>query len=123
MARYLYQQNLYIPDGSEASESLRQAPLIDDWMNLLEDYALNGLKISSKASDHDHGALLKSAVRKIGYGLTEQGIRRQASPVDRVMAISNSKPQAVAKFVDIEFRNLGTHLRGHRYRFRAHVGN
>ncbi len=111
MARYIYQQNLYVPGDFEATEALRQAPLIDDWMNLLEDYALNNLKLSSKANDHEIYEHIKSAVRKIGYGLTEQGIRKQASPVDRVMAFSNSKPQAVAKILDIEFRNLGTHLR------------
>jgi len=80
-------------------------------MVLLEDFASHKLKISADQSDHKTYARIKAAARKLGYGFTEQGLRKQASPVDRVLAFSNSKAQAVAKILDVEHRNLGDRLR------------
>ena len=111
IARYLWKQRLPMPARLEATEAIRQSPFIDDWMLLLEDYALQYLKTSPREDDHKVYAQIKDAVRKLGYGLTEQGLRRQASPVDRVLAYSNNKPQAVAQVLDLEYRSLGDGLR------------
>ncbi len=109
--RYLWSMKLPIPHQIELSEPLRQAPFLDDWMILIEDFALNYLKTSAQSEDHKLYVRIKEAVRKLGYGLTEQGVRRQASPVDRVLAYSRSKPQAVAKILELEYRNLQDRLR------------
>lgn len=109
--RYIFKERLPIPDGVEFNETLTQSPLIDDWMLLLEDYALHGLKVSALKKDHELYDQIKDAIRKLGYGLTEQGIRRQASPVDRVLAYSQSKSQAAAIILDVEYRSLQDRLR------------
>jgi superfamily II DNA or RNA helicase len=111
VTRFLWKMKLPIPHQTELSDSLRQAPFLADWMILLEDFALNYLKTSAKSEDHKLYAHTKDAVRKLGYGLTEQGIRRQASPVDRVLAYSKSKPLAVAQILQLEYKNLQDRLR------------
>lgn len=109
--RYLWTYKLPMPSSVDLSETLRQAPLLDDWMLILEDFALHYLKLSANTDNHRLHDQIKSAIRKLGFGLTEQGIRRQASPVDRVMAFSKSKPKAVARILDTEYKLLGDHLR------------
>lgn len=109
--RFLWKYKLPIPHQVELSDALRQAPFLDDWMILLQDFALNCLKVSAAPEDHELYMHIRSAVRKLGYGLTEQGIRRQASPADRVLAYSRSKPLAVCSILDLEYRNLQDRLR------------
>ncbi|MBS2003475.1 MAG: DEAD/DEAH box helicase family protein [Cyanobacteria bacterium SZAS LIN-5] len=109
--RYMFKMQMQFPSKIEVSEAMTQAPLLEDWMILLEEYASHKLKVSSDQSDHKLYARIKSAAQKLGYGFTEQGLRKQASPVDRVLAFSNSKAQAVAKILQIEHRNLGDKLR------------
>ncbi len=111
LGRYLWKERLSVPKDFELSDALRQSPVIDDWMVLLEDFAFHGLKISANREDHDLLDRIKRAVRKLGYALTETGIRRQASPVDRVLAYSKNKPQAAAQILDVEFRTLEDRLR------------
>ncbi|MBI4534580.1 MAG: DEAD/DEAH box helicase family protein [Candidatus Melainabacteria bacterium] len=109
--RYMWKQRLPLPENFELSESLMQSPFIDDWMLLLEDYALHKLKVSASREDHELYERIRTAVRRLGYALTERGIRRQASPVDRVLAYSTGKPQAVAKILDLEYQTLQDRLR------------
>lgn len=111
MTRYCFHQKLALPEQVELSESLRLAPFLDDWILLLEDYALNCLKVSADSQGHVLYDRIKSSVRKLGWGLTEKGMRRQASPVDRVMAFSKNKPEAVAKILEWEYANLANRLR------------
>lgn len=110
-ARYIWKNRLPLPDGMDLNETLTQSPLIDDWMVLLEDYALHYLKTSSNSRDHNLYERIKEAVRKLGYGLTERGIRRQASPVDRVLAYSQGKSKAAGQILEVEYRSLGDRLR------------
>jgi superfamily II DNA or RNA helicase len=109
--RYLWKLNLPLPRGTAQVDSLRQSPFLDDWMLILEDFASHKLRTSPMRKDHLLYERIKASVRKLGYGITEQGLRRQASPVDRVLAFSNSKPLAVAKVLDIEYRHLQDRLR------------
>jgi hypothetical protein len=109
--RYLCLKQLSLPSRIEHSDFFRQPLSLDDWMCIIEDFASQKLKISANKQDHDLYARIRTAARKLGYGITEQGIRKQASPVDRILAFSNSKPLAVAKILDIEYRNLDDRLR------------
>lgn len=111
MARYLFDNELTLPKELEFSMSVRQAPVIDDWMYLLEDYALNKLKTSDNTADHELFDEVGSAVRKIGFALSERGIRKIASPVDRVLSFSQSKATAVARILNAEFASLEDKLR------------
>ncbi len=111
LCRYMYKMQIPIPREIEMNEMTEESPVLEDWMMLLEDYASHQLKISPDKTDHKLYARIKTAARKLGYGFTEQGLRKQASPVDRVLAFSNSKAQAVSKILDVEHRNLGDRLR------------
>ncbi len=109
--RSLWRLKLPLPKDVDQSDYLRQSPFLDDWMLLLEDFASRHLKLSPKEEDHKLYDKIRSAARKLGYGITEQGLRKQASPVDRVLAFSESKPQAVAEILSVEFRSLQDRLR------------
>ncbi|MBX9568418.1 MAG: DEAD/DEAH box helicase family protein [Candidatus Obscuribacterales bacterium] len=109
--RYAWKHRLALPLDQELSTHLMQSPLLDDWMNILEDFALNCLKVSASTEDHHLYEKIRGAIAKLGYGLTEKGIRKQASPVDRVLAFSKSKSRAVAEILSVEHRNLAERLR------------
>lgn len=111
LIRYAWKHRLAMPLEQELSTHLMQSPLLDDWMNILEDFALNFLKISASTEDHHLYEKIRGAIAKLGYGLTEKGIRKQASPVDRVLAFSKGKSKAVAEILSVEQRNLGERLR------------
>jgi hypothetical protein len=111
MCRFAWKHKLPLPPKIELSESLTQSPLMDDLMLILEDFSLNFLKVSASTDNHNLFERIRRAVAKLGYGLTERGLRRQASPVDRVLAFSKSKPKAVAEILQIEYRNLEDRLR------------
>lgn len=111
MARFLYTNNLSLPPDLEFSMSVRQAPVIDDWICLIEDFALQKLKTSESPEDHELLERFSKACRKIGFGLSERGIRKIASPVDRVLSFSQSKVAAIARILDVEFSSLEDKLR------------
>ncbi|MBZ0187192.1 MAG: DEAD/DEAH box helicase family protein, partial [Candidatus Obscuribacterales bacterium] len=110
-SRYLYAQNQPLPGNLELSESVRKAPVLEDWIEILEDYALNRLKTSAIKEDQELFKFISCAIRKIGFSLSEKGIRKSASPVDRVLAYSRSKSDAVAVILDMEYASLQDRLR------------
>lgn len=109
--RFMHLQQLPLPGDLGVSDILMQAPFIDDWMRLLEDFALYYLKTSASTENHKLYERIRQAISKLGYGLTEKGIRKQASPVDRVLAFSKSKSKAVADILEVEYRSLQDRLR------------
>ncbi|MBS1993319.1 MAG: DEAD/DEAH box helicase family protein [Cyanobacteria bacterium SZAS LIN-3] len=111
LLRAMWKLRLPLPKNLELSSDLTQSPLLEDWMILIEDYASQKLKLSNKTKDHALYERIRSASRKLGYALTEQGLRRQASPVDRVLAFSEAKPKAVNEILALEYRVLQDRLR------------
>lgn len=109
--RAIWKLKLPSPKHIELSEELTQAPLLDDWMVIIDDFAAHKLKISSNRDDHALLEQIKAALRKLGYGITEQGLRKQASPVDRVLAFSQAKSRAVTEILALEYRVLDDRLR------------
>lgn len=109
--RYLHRTGHRVPSNIPAEERIFEAPTIDDWMAILEDFASHKLKTSNDTSDHELYDRIRSAVRKLGYGITEQGLRKQASPIDRVLAFSMSKSEAVCRILECEYANLQDRLR------------
>lgn len=109
--RYLTKTGLLLPRNIQFSEEFVQSPTIDDWMMILEDFASHKLKVSQKKEDHELYDQIRNSVRKLGYAITEQGLRRTASPIDRVLAFSKSKTHAVCRILDTEYANLHDHLR------------
>lgn len=110
LGRYVWKNKLDVPH-IEMADSFRQAPALEDWMCLLEEFALAYLKVSPLPEHHQLYERVRSAVGKLGYGLTEKGLRKKASNVDRILAFSKSKPKAVAEILDVEYRNVGDKLR------------
>lgn len=111
MARYLWKFKLPLPKGLDLSESVRQSPLLDDWIRILEEFALNCLKTSADENDQQLLKDISNAIKRIGFNLSERGIKKVASPVDRVLAFSQSKSRAVANILDVEYRSLESRLR------------
>lgn len=109
--RYLYKLGRRPPASIPVSEEILQAPAIDDWMAILEDFASHKLKTSKRKEDHLTYERIRAACRKLGFGITEQGLRKQASPIDRVLAFSLSKSEAVCRILECEYANLQDHLR------------
>ena len=111
LCRYMWRSGITLPKNIDVSEVLTQSPTIDDWMRILDDFGAHKLKVSSNKDDHQLFERIRVAARKLGYGITEQGLRKQASPVDRVLAFSNSKPHAVAQILATEYASLQERLR------------
>jgi superfamily II DNA or RNA helicase len=109
--RICNRENFPRPKGIDVSEDFLEPPTIDDWMLLLENYASHKLKLSSNPLDHQLYIKITSAVRKLGYGITEQGLRKQASPSDRVLAFSQAKANAVCEIMALEYRVMQERLR------------
>ncbi|MBX9668198.1 MAG: DEAD/DEAH box helicase family protein [Candidatus Obscuribacterales bacterium] len=109
--RCLYKYRLPAPRRVVLSEGSTQAPVLEDWLCILDDFASHKLKISAQQDSHELFEKIKRAARKLGYGISERGIRRQASPADRVLAFSKSKAQAVAEVLAVEYKGLEHRLR------------
>lgn len=110
LLRAIYKLGLPRPRALEFSEQLTQ-PTLEDWMIIIEDFASQKLKLSNSEKSHKLYERIRSATRKLGYAITEQGLRKQASPVDRVLAFSEAKPKAVAEILNLEYRVLQDRLR------------
>lgn len=109
--RLCYHRGLPLPHGARLGERHRRAPDADDWVALIEDYALGQLRSSSHPADEAAWDEIRRALPSLGYLLTRTGIRRHASPVDRVLALSASKGNAAVSILELEAEALGTDLR------------
>lgn len=82
-----------------------------DWAFVLEDYALNCLKLSSAAEHHALHQQIATSTRALGLLLTETGFRQHQAPVDRVLALSGSKIEALVRILGAEAKALGDDTR------------
>lgn len=103
----VHQQPL-APDVPLPSEGM---VTLTDWAFVLEDYALHGLKLSTRDDDHQRYQDIACATRALGLLLTETGFRQHTAPVDRVLALSGSKVHALIDILAAESRALGANLR------------
>ncbi len=99
------------PDGAPRGEEQRTAPTIDDWLALLEDYAMRCLQPDGGVEAGMRLDELRAALDDLGYGLTRQGIRRMGGEVDRVLLNSAAKPLAVCDVLACEAEGRGDGLR------------
>jgi superfamily II DNA or RNA helicase len=110
-ARFLASGGLELPPGVPRGEGYREPPDLDDWLVLLEDYALHGLAADSSQAAGERYAGIAAALRSLGFTLTRQGIRRGASDVDRLLMNSAAKSAALVDVVGCEFDARGERLR------------
>ena len=99
------------PTGAPRGERFRAELTIDDWVVLLEDYALRCLR--AEGSDEAAARLeqLRVALGDLGFVLTRQGIRRAGGEVDRVLLASAAKPLAMCDALAAELEARGDGLR------------
>jgi hypothetical protein len=102
---------LRLPAGARMTEEHRHRPSADDWVVLLDDWLSHHLSRSGDPADEVVVEAVRAALPAVGYQWTRAGIRRGRSPVDRVLARSESKTVATVQIAGIEHRNLGDRLR------------
>jgi hypothetical protein len=110
-ARFLASTGLELPAGLPRGEGYREPPDFDDWLALLEDYALRCLAPAEGDAAAAQYAAIAEALRALGFSLTRQGIRRGASDVDRLLTNSAAKAIALTDVLACEFDARGVRLR------------
>jgi superfamily II DNA or RNA helicase len=109
--RFLASAGLPLPEGAPRGEGYRERPGLDDWLVLLEDYALRCLRAHPSPEGARRYDEIGVALRDLGFTLTRQGIRRGASDVDRLLVSSAAKTIALVDVVGLEYDARGLDLR------------
>lgn len=109
--RLVHAELLAMPDGARLREEHRQKPTADDWAALIDDWVKKCLRKSETPADAAVIEALREALPGVGYQLTRTGVRRGRSPVDRVIARSESKMRGCQQVLEAEHLNLGDRLR------------
>ena len=102
---------LPLPDGARLHEQHRRPPSAEDWVALVGDYCRRCLLASGDPRDERAYEAIRAALPSIGYRLTRTGPRAAESPVDRVLARSESKARAAVEILRAEAAELGDGLR------------
>ncbi|WP_309233497.1 DEAD/DEAH box helicase family protein [Conexibacter sp. W3-3-2] len=109
--RFLLSAGLAPPPGAPRGEAFREPPDLDDWLVLLEDYALGALAADPSPAAAARHEAIGAALRDLGFTLTRQGIRRGRSEVDRLLTSSAAKPLALVEVLACEDEARGEALR------------
>jgi len=109
--KYLLKNNCKLPWEITVTEAMYSEMSLDDWCALIEDYALNLLKLSSKEEDKILYEGIREALRSLGYVLSENGIRAYSSPIDRILAYSKNKIQSLKLLLKNEMKAMGDKIR------------
>jgi hypothetical protein len=109
--RFLGSAGLDVPEGAPRGEAYRRAPDLEDWLVLLEDYALRCLHASPEAEAAGRYEAVAAALGELGFRLTRQGIRRGTSEVDRLLTGSQAKALGLVEVLSSEMESRGDDLR------------
>ncbi len=109
--KYLRKAEIRLPSDITLSSGMYGDMSVEEWALLIEDYALNRLKLSGEEEHKQLYDQIKDALYTLGFILTETGIRTYISPLDRVLSYSKSKLKAVKDILLHEMKALGEHLR------------
>ena len=109
--RFLLSAGLSIPAGAPRGEAYRQPPDLEDWLVLLEDYALRCLASSETREAGERYDAIAAALRELGFQLTRKGIRRGTSEVDRLLTGSQAKALGLVEVLSAELDTRGDALR------------
>jgi superfamily II DNA or RNA helicase len=109
--RFLGSAGLALPEGAPHGEAYRRSPDLDDWLVLLEDYALRCLHTSPEPAAADRYAAVSAALAELGFRLTRRGIRRGTSEVDRLLTTSQAKALGLVEVLSAEMESRGDALR------------
>ena len=109
--KYLRETGVALPAGATIIPEMREAMQVDDWLLLLEQFALEDLKISPQKEKQVLYRELRQMLLGFGITISEAGIRHQRSPGDLVLALSESKDSAAVTILTEEANALGSKLR------------
>ncbi len=109
--RWMHARGVTPPSDAPRGEQHRAALTIDDWVVLLDDYALRCLRADASAEAARRLDALQVALRDLGFTVTRQGIRRSGGEVDRVLLSSAAKPLAMCDVLACEYDARGAALR------------
>jgi superfamily II DNA or RNA helicase len=109
--RFLGSAGLELPDGAPRGEAYRRPPDLEDWLVLLEDYALRCLHASPEGAAAGRYEAVAAALGELGFRLTRQGIRRGTSEVDRLLTGSQAKALGLVEVLSAEMESRGDALR------------
>lgn len=109
--KYLHSAGIRIASDISMTPAMSGHPTLEEWTLLVEDYALNRLKLSSAKEDAVLYDEIRDALYALGFILTDKGIRSYISPLDRVLAYSRSKLTAVREILLSEMKTMGDSLR------------
>ncbi|HWM12616.1 MAG TPA: DEAD/DEAH box helicase family protein [Solirubrobacteraceae bacterium] len=109
--RFLASAGLDLPEGAPRGEAYRRAPDLEDWLTLLEDYALRCLHPAPEDEAAERYAAIAAALAELGFRLTRQGIRRGTSEVDRLLTSSQAKALGLVEVLASEMESRGDTLR------------
>ena len=109
--RFLLSAGLEVPTGAPRGEAYRQQPDLDDWLVLLEDYALRCLATTETRGAGERYDAISAALRELGFQLTRKGIRRGTSEVDRLLTGSQAKALGLVEVLSAEADTRGDALR------------
>jgi len=93
---------LPLPAGARVREQHRHPPSAADWVALISDYSRGCLLASGDPKDEQAYEAIRHALPSVGYRLTRAGAQVSDSPVDRVLARSESKARAVIEILRAE---------------------
>ncbi len=100
-----------LPPERPLPPEARRRPTLEDRLILLEHYALRILLPSPDPNDRQRFLELRRRLRPLGYTLTPKGLRPGRSPMDLILAFSDSKIEAAREILRAEKRSLGERLR------------
>ncbi|WP_338315472.1 DEAD/DEAH box helicase family protein [Streptomyces bohaiensis] len=109
--RLHHQGLLALPAGARLREEHRHPPRAEDWVALIDDWVRRCLRVSATEADRAAEAEIRAALPAVGHRLTARGVRRDRSPLDRVLARSAARTAAVAEILAAEADALGSRLR------------
>lgn len=111
LLRFLTWAEISLPAQVPVPVEAREPLSFDDWLVLLEQYALRVLKLSPDPEAHQQLQALRRVLASFGFSLTERGLRQHRSAGDLVLALSESKDGAVLDILMAEHGALGDRLR------------
>ncbi len=110
-ARYALSQGWTPPPDYPLPQEAQAEPVLEDWLALVEHYALDVLALSQREADHRQLQQLRDVLYGYGFTLTERGLRQTRSPGDMVLTFSESKDYGAALILEKEYAALGDRLR------------
>ena len=109
--RTLLARGVELARDIELADALHQPPTLDDDLAILRTWCLDVLRLSTDSGDADSLADLRAVLRTLGMVMTETGWRSAPSPLDRVLAYSESKVGGLVEILRAEERAMGSRLR------------